>query len=398
MQNLKKMGVRNVELEWFRDYLTNRKQSVQLGTKRSENLTITCGVPQGSVLGPLLFLAYINDMPKATKLLASLFADDTTLQTSGNLIRQLEEETNRELQKTAEWFENNCLALHPDKTRFILFNGDKKTEITLKLQGTVIKRVRKDSDETSFKFLGLWIDEDLSFKDHMKHLLKKTSKITYALTRMKNAMNLKHKSLVYKGLIKPHFEYCISLWGHKITKQLNQAHKKIIRTLNCKPRHTHAEPLMKKCDILHLEDLYKKSTMTMLFKIKQEETPDILLDYATWADEESRRWYQVKINNNNDKLSKKLPKRWQLQTWNTFFNVENSTLLHEARPKVFGKAVKTEIIKGYYTYCEIKHCFSCTKDKEAEMVAMKKYWDQLENKEQLSTNHSQKGEENTQDG
>ena len=75
--------------------------------------------------------------------------------------------------------------------------------------------------------------------------------ITYALTRMKNAMNIKHKSLVYKGLIKPHFECCISVWGHKITKQLNQAHKKIIRTLNCKPRHTHAEPLMKKCDILH---------------------------------------------------------------------------------------------------------------------------------------------------
>ena len=73
----------------------------------------------------------------------------------------------------------------------------------------------------------------------------------------------------------------------------------------------------------------------MLFKIKQEETPDILLDYATWADEDSRRWYQVKIDNNNDKMSKKLPKRWQLQTWNTFFNVENSTLLNEARPKVF---------------------------------------------------------------
>ena len=138
---LEKMGVRNVELQWFKDYLTNRKQSVQLGNKRSVNLEITCGVPQGSVLGPLLFLAYINDMPKATELLASLFADDTTLQNSSNNIKLLEEETNRELAKTAAWFENNCLALHPDKTRYILFNGDKKTNITLRLQGKTIQRV-----------------------------------------------------------------------------------------------------------------------------------------------------------------------------------------------------------------------------------------------------------------
>ena len=151
------------------------------------------------------------------------------------------------------------------------------------MQGKTIQTVGKNCEETSFKFLGLWLDEDLSFKDHMKKLLAKTNKITYALTRMKNVLNIKHKTLIYKGLIKPHFEYCISLWGHRITKQLNQAHKKIIRALNCKPRHAHAEPLMKKCEILHLDDLYKKSALTALYRIKQEDLPEFLLDYVSWA-------------------------------------------------------------------------------------------------------------------
>ena len=81
---------------------------------------------------------------------------------------------NRELEKTEKWFENNCLALHKDKARYILFNGDKKADVTLKLQGKMIQRVGKNCKETCFKFQGLWLDGDLSFKDHMKNLLKKT--------------------------------------------------------------------------------------------------------------------------------------------------------------------------------------------------------------------------------
>ena len=132
---------------------------------------------------------------------------------------------------------------------------------------------------------------------------------------------------------------------------------------------------MKQCEILHLKDLYKKSAIMILFKIKQEEMPDILLDYASWAEEDSRRWYQVKTGNNNDKTSKKLPKKWQLNAWNTFFNVENSNLLDEVRPKTFGKKLKTEILRGYYSQCEEKKCYSCTKEKEAQYAAMKKKWD-----------------------
>ena len=74
-----------------------------------------------------------------------------------------------------------------------------------------------------------------------------------------------------------------------------------------------------------------------LFKIKQEEMPDILLDCASWAEEDSQRWYQAKMRNNNDKTIKKLPKKWQINAWKMFFNVETSTLLNKRRPKTLGK-------------------------------------------------------------
>ena len=92
LRKLDNIGIRGKELDWFRSYLTERKQSVVLGAKKSEELTIKSGVPQGSVLGPLLFLIYINDMPKSTTLPTSLFADDTTVQNSENDLKNLKKQ------------------------------------------------------------------------------------------------------------------------------------------------------------------------------------------------------------------------------------------------------------------------------------------------------------------
>ena len=129
LAKMEHLGIRGRTLAWFEDYLTNRHQITQVNEDLSEVLVVLFGVPQGSVLGPLLFLLYINDMPTATSLGTSLFADDTTLQKSNKNLEKLKEEMNHELKKVQKWFEDNALALHPKKTRVILHNAKKVTNL-----------------------------------------------------------------------------------------------------------------------------------------------------------------------------------------------------------------------------------------------------------------------------
>ncbi len=122
LKKLEWYGIRGLALEWFRDYLSNRTQYVQYNTSKSAHCALPCGVPQGSVLGPLLFIIYTNDLPNClTTSKAIVFADDTTLYQSSNNIQQLFESINHELEFLLDWFRANKLSLNVTKTHFVLF-------------------------------------------------------------------------------------------------------------------------------------------------------------------------------------------------------------------------------------------------------------------------------------
>ena len=187
LKKLSNFGIRGIELKWFENYLKGRMQFVSVNNSISNTLTIRKGVPQGSILGPLLFLIYINDLPNHTNLLAFLFADDTTLMESGDNINDLIEKINIEFQKITLYFRKNKLSLHPDKTKFLLFSGSiaiQQSNIELFINHNPpdsvlldpnlihsMERITSDSAVPAMKFLGVFFDPSLNFKFHVEKIL-----------------------------------------------------------------------------------------------------------------------------------------------------------------------------------------------------------------------------------
>ena len=127
IKKLDKIGIHSTELEWFKNYLKDRKQFVNINQENSNLLGVNRGVPQGSILGPILFLIYINDLKNCTSLMTLLFADDSSFMVSGKTIEETVELLNFELKKICDWFRCNEMSLNPTKTKFMIFNKKEDT-------------------------------------------------------------------------------------------------------------------------------------------------------------------------------------------------------------------------------------------------------------------------------
>ena len=176
LYKLNHYGIRGITNSWFRSYLTNREQFVFVEGCESSKRFVNHGVPQGSVLGPLLFLIYINDLPNILKhSKANLFADDTGLLSHDSSLKQLETKVNSDLVNLSNWLKANKISLNEGKTEVILFRSRNKRinyNMKLTLNGFKLKF------SSHVRYLGLQLDEHLSWKHHLEVLAKKLSRAT----------------------------------------------------------------------------------------------------------------------------------------------------------------------------------------------------------------------------
>ena len=200
-------GIRGTALEWFKSYLYNRRQSVCYKGVQSENMDIHCGVPQGSVLGPLLFILYTNDFSKClVNAEALIFADDTTISLTNKDTNTLYEDMTSELLNMSDWFKANKLSLNLSKTNHVFFSKQYQENLpVLKCEHNVIE------NKKVVNFLGLKIDNCLNWSEHCKYLVTKLSSANYILNAVKHNIDTKSKTLIYHSLFHCHLNYGVVL-------------------------------------------------------------------------------------------------------------------------------------------------------------------------------------------
>ena len=210
LKKLSKYGFRNNFLDFFTSYLSSRSQFVKLGNHTSSRLPIKFGVPQGSILGPLLFLVFINDLPNASSFFIKLFADDTFLCAQNADIEMLEKEVNEEINKVYQWLAANRLTLNISKSKFMIVSNKKCTQD--RLQVNITNSPLEQCNQ--YKYLGVIIDKSLTWKAHVDYISGKISKVCGSLAKLRHLVSTKLLIEIYHALIHSYVRYGILTWGN----------------------------------------------------------------------------------------------------------------------------------------------------------------------------------------
>ena len=201
-------SIKHQALALLESYLSYRNQKCQINGYLSSKKMIKCGIPQGSILGPLFFLLYINDLPQClTKTKPRLFTDDTNLTASGNCIPYLENAVNSDLENLRKWLIANRLTLNVVKTEFMLIGTKQMIESISNLQLNVVIESNPVKQVTECKTLGVTVDQHLSWKSNTENICKKMTSGISALRRRKEFVNRQTLVSVCNAIVRPYFDY-----------------------------------------------------------------------------------------------------------------------------------------------------------------------------------------------
>ena len=265
LSKLEFYGIRGVTLRWFESYLLGRKQFVAINKTHSDLANIRCGVPQGSILGPILFILYINDFNYLSNVLQIImFADDTNLFLTGSDLLEIELVFNRELKIIAEWFQSIRLSLNVTKTSYLIFSNKRDIQLNLMISNSLLTK------QHDTKFLGVYISSNLSWNKHIDLVVNKISKNVGIIAKVRHILPVSNTRTLYLTLVEPYLSYCNIIWAHDSNTvrldKIFKIQKRYVRMMTFSDFRAHSGPLFKQLSIMSVYDLYKYQLAIFMFK------------------------------------------------------------------------------------------------------------------------------------
>ena len=262
LNKLDHYGIRGCINEWFKSYLKDRKQFVSIDGFNSSEAILKHGVPQGSVLGPLLFLIYINDLNQAIKnCLTYHFADDTNLLRIGKSAKKIQKQINIDLKHLVSWLLANKISLNKTKTEIIIFRKPRQKlniNLCIKLNG------HKLTPSPSIKYLGILLDETLSGKAQCKVLIDKLIRANAMLSKVRHYLPQEQIISVYHAIFSSHLSYGCQIWGQNekssLFKKISNLQKRALRIISFSRYDCPSVPIFKYYKILKLKDQFHSTT------------------------------------------------------------------------------------------------------------------------------------------
>ena len=316
LEKLAHYGIRGVAHDWLKSYLTDRQQFVSVNGSNSGKKALNFGVPQGSILGPLLFIIYINDLPNISKIAKFImYADDANIIITGKSIAEVSEIFNDLSAALLNWVDSNGLKLNIGKTNYMIFSRQ-KVDIP---RGMFIANEKIERKHEA-RFLGVIMDDKLAFSTHIQTLKSKMSRYVGVMYRLKWLVPTKIMLQIYHSFIQSHLNFCSLVWGFTAKSNIDSlfsSQKKGIRAImpgfvryffkdGSLPVHT--KPAFKRFKILTIHGIIVKNTLILMYKLKHfpsmvppsiRETidPNSPLAHASPTHELCEAWLETYNNN-----------------------------------------------------------------------------------------------------
>ena len=290
LRKLELYGIKGEAQTLLKSYLTNRNQKCQIKNSFSTERLIKCGVPQGSILGPLFFLLYINDLPQClNKTKPRLFADDTNLTASGDSITDLETAVNSDLENLRKWLIANKLSLNVAKTELLIgsktmIKKNSDSRLNVFIENKQIKQV------SECKTLGVIVDRHLSWKSNSENICKKITAGISAIRRVKPFVDKDTLISIYNAIVRPYFDYCCEVWdvfGESQSKRLKKLQNRAARIILNMSNDVNHSIALRALGWEPLKTERKKAKAKMMYKVLNKMGPKSLANLFSYKCEKT---------------------------------------------------------------------------------------------------------------